>query len=118
MKMIGGGSGADGGGGEKEWDIQHVFVTSDEPQTEGNPFWKQVFGYGWVTIDHAEEKTTEKYGPYVHCLRFMFLSDYLGRTVYLFAHFLVPSFLGTTPSLWTRRYIQWRLVSSGQTYRQ
>lgn len=53
------------GGGDWEWDIKHVVVTSDEPLVEESPFWEEVFGYGWVMIDHVKERTVEKYGGYV-----------------------------------------------------
>lgn len=55
--------------GEGAWDVKHVLITSDEPLMdpanpgEQNPFWTQVFSYGWVTMDYAKEKTAEKYGP-------------------------------------------------------
>lgn len=55
-------------GGESEWDIKHILVTSDEPLIdpanpgEQNPFWTRPFSYGWVTIDHVTEQTEEKYG--------------------------------------------------------
>lgn len=57
-----------GEGGESEWDIKHILVTSDEPlfdpinTGEQNPFWTGAFSYGWVTVDHVKERTEEKYG--------------------------------------------------------
>lgn len=43
-------------------DVREVLITTDEPRTDGSPFWEQVEQYGWKSVDHEKERTEEKYG--------------------------------------------------------